>query len=187
MNIPSSRFSRPFCCFASKNAGFTLFEVFIAMLIFGILASMAVPSLLDFWERRQVVAVQQMLYQAIRSAQRDAMQHKEERQFSLRQQGDYLEWSSHSRNISPVQVTHWESLPAGVVLAERDNTLPEASGVRYVRFDFQGDVKYRLGTVTLTGASRGQVERCVIISTLIGAMRKGEGHTTPNSNERYCY
>ena len=153
----------------------------------GILAAISAPSFLGFLERREVESVQQMLYQAMRSTQRDAMQYREERQFSLRQQGDHLEWSSHSRSTSPVQVTHWQALPAGVVLAERDNTLPKASGIHFVRFTFQGDIQYRLGTVTLTGTKGGRVERCVIVSTLIGAMRKGEGHPTPNSNDRYCY
>ena len=171
----------------AKNSGFTLFEGLVVVAIFGILAAIAAPSFLGFRERRKVETVQQMLYQAMRSAQMDAMQKREERQFSLRQQGDHLEWSSHSRSVSPVQINHWEALPAGVVLAERDNTLPEASDVHYVRFNFQGDVKYRLGTVTLTGANGGRVERCVIVSTLIGAMRKGEGHRTPNSNDRFCY
>jgi len=159
----------------------------VAVGIIGMLVAIAAPSFLGFKERRKVETVQQMLYLAMRSTQMDAMQYRQEQQFSLRQQDDHLEWSSHPRSVSPVQVTHWEALPAGVVLTERDNTLPEASNVHYVRFNFQGDVKYRLGTVTLTGANGGKVERCVIVSTLIGAMRKGEGHTTPNSNDRYCY
>jgi Tfp pilus assembly protein FimT len=187
MNSPIQRSTRRLLSPAAKNTGFTLFETLILVAMIGILAAIATPSFLGLRERNQVVTVQQMLYQAIRSTQREAMQYREERQFSLRQQGDQLEWSSHPRSISPVQVTHWESLPAGVVLSEKDNTLAEASGIHYVRFNFHGDVQYRLGTVTLTGANSGRVERCVIISTLIGAMRKGEGHTEPNSNDRYCY
>ncbi len=181
---PSLR--RPYCPLA-KNDGFTLFETLIAAAIVGILAAIAGPTFFGFLEKREVEAVQHRVYQAMRSTQMDAMKYRQEQQFSLRQQEEHLEWSSHPRSVSPTRVKHWEALPKGVVLADRDNTLPQASGIRYVRFNFQGDVKYRLGTVTLTGANGGNVERCVIVSTLIGAMRKGEGHHTPNSNDRYCY
>lgn len=172
---------------APKSSGFTLLEALVVMAMIGIVAALVAPAFLGFRERQKVTIGQQMVYQAIRATQADAMQRKEQRQFSIRQTDNRLEWSSHARSISPLQVPHWEPLPEGIVLSDKDNTFAQASGVYYVRFSFQGDVQFRLGTLTLTGANGGNVERCVIVSTLIGAMRKGEGHTKPNGNGRYCY
>jgi prepilin-type N-terminal cleavage/methylation domain-containing protein len=141
---------------AAKNAGFTLFEALVAMAVIGIVAAVATPSWLGFWERRQVTAVQQMMYQAMRSTQRDAMQYREDRRFSLRQTGNHLEWVSHPESVSAVQVPHWQALPFQVILADQDNTLLKKNDIYYVRFNFQGDVDSRLGTVTVTGANGGE-------------------------------
>jgi hypothetical protein len=74
-----------------------------------------------------------------------------------------------------------------VVLDPADTTLAKKNDVYYVRFGFHGEVKYRLGTVTLDSKNGLARNRCVIISTLLGATRKGEEQPFPNSNDRYCY
>jgi ABC-type uncharacterized transport system permease subunit len=50
-----------------------------------------------------------------------------------------------------------------------------------------GNVKARLSTVTVAMAGDKRTHRCVVVSTLIGAMRKGEGQAQANSNGRSCY
>lgn len=187
MNTCVQRLLKPSNCHASKKAGYTLPEMMIIASIIGILAAVATPSFLGFKERQEVQNGRDMVYQSIRSTQMDAMKFREARRFSIRQVGDRVEWASHPERITATAISQWESLPAGVILSEKDNTLRKKSGIHYIRFDIHGNVTSPLGTITLTGANRGGVKRCVIVSTLIGAMRKGEEHPKPNSNGRYCY
>jgi Tfp pilus assembly protein FimT len=167
--------------------GFTLHESLILVVIVGLLAAIAAPTFMGLFHRRQLATAQDMVYQGLRATQMDAMQLRQEQQFSIRQRDDHLEWASHPKSIHPTEVNHWTPLIDGVVFAEKDNTLPATGDIRYVRFNFQGDVKYRLGTVTLQSQSGGNPRRCVVVSTLIGAMRRGENHRQPNDNGRYCY
>jgi hypothetical protein len=114
------------------------------------------------------------------------MEKRQQQQFSLRDRQGQLEWAHHPTSVGPSQVKLWQPLTPGVSLAKEDNTLTLKEGVYYVRFDFRGDVKSSLGTITLVG-SRGRLShRCVIVSTLIGALRQGEGHNKANG-DRYCY
>lgn len=43
------------------------------------------------------------------------------------------------------------------------------------------------GRLTLLSKNGGKLRRCVIISTLLGAMRTGEEHATPDDTDKYCY
>jgi prepilin-type N-terminal cleavage/methylation domain-containing protein len=123
---------------SAPTAGFTLQESLIVMVIVALLAAIGAPSLMGFFQRRQLATAQDMVYQGLRATQRDAMQTRQEQQFSIRQQDNHLEWASHARSIHPSEVNHWIPLIDGVVFSDIDNTLPAAGDVRYVRFNFQG-------------------------------------------------
>ncbi len=44
-----------------------------------------------------------------------------------------------------------------------------------------------LGRLTLRSKNGGQVKRCVIVSTLLGAMRTGKEHSKADTSDKYCY
>lgn len=44
-----------------------------------------------------------------------------------------------------------------------------------------------LGRITLRSNNGGKLRRCVIVSTLLGAMRMGEEHPKADSSDKYCY
>ncbi|MGF1566936.1 MAG: Tfp pilus assembly protein FimT/FimU [Nodosilinea sp.] len=171
----------------AQNLGFTLLEGLVVVVIIALLAMIVAPGFLGFLEQRKINATRSSIYQALRATQRDAGQNRQTQQFSLREQDGYLEWANHPETISPAQVTLWMPLTEGVLLADEDNTLLNKSGVYYVRFNFQGDVQSQLGTITITGSGGRLTHRCIIVSTLIGALRQGEGHLKKNGNGRYCY
>lgn len=169
------------------SAGFTLIEGLIVVVIIGLLAAIAAPSWFGFLQQRKINATQDMLYQALRATQADAMQQRHERRFSVRDGNEQIEWASHPETIPSTQVVAWQPLIEGVRLADIDNTLLKKNGAYYVRFDMHGNVKSQLGTVTVTMSGDKQTHRCVVVSTLIGAMRKGKSQTKANGNGRFCY
>ena len=159
------------------------------MTVISILIGIATPGWLRFQDQRRVNQAQYLVYQALRSTQREAMEKRQQQQFSLRTENGQLEWANHPASVDPSQVTLWQTLTPGVTLAKEDNTLTKVKGTDntyYVRFDFRGDVKTKLSTITLVGSGGRLSHRCVLISTMIGALRQGEGHSKSNGS-RYCY
>ncbi len=171
----------------SSTQGFTLLEGLIVVVLIALLAAISAPALMGFLDQRKVNATQFLVYQALRATQQDAAQYRQNRQFSLREREGRLEWASHPVSTSVVQVSAWNPLIEGVTLASEDNTLLKKGGVHYVQFNLKGDViGPRLGRVTLVGSGGRLSHRCVMVSTLIGALRQGQGHTKPKG-DRYCY
>lgn len=174
----------------SASAGFTLLEALIVMVIIGLMAAIATPNFIGFLNQRKINATQDMVYQAIRATQAEAMQKRQGQQFSLRQRQGQVEWASHSSAIDPKRVALWNSLVEGVILANIDNTLTRRAGVYYVQFDMHGNLKSKSigqqGTLTFTVTNQRATNRCVVVSTILGALRKGRGHAKAR-NKRFCY
>ncbi len=172
------------------SAGFTLIEGLIVVVIIGLMAAIAAPSWFGFLNQRKINATQDMLYQALRATQADAMQQRHERRFSVRERNGRIEWANHPESIPAAGVTNWQPLIEGVVLANEDNTLTKSGGIHYTRFDMHGNLREKAigeqGTITVTVTGKRNTNRCVVISTVLGAMRKGKGQTKVNGN-RFCY
>lgn len=171
----------------TQSAGFTLIEGLIAVAIIGLMMAIAAPSFFGFLQQRKINMARDMTYLALRVTQSDAMQQRHDRRFSLRERNGRIEWANHADATLATQVTVWQPLVEGVVLANIDNTLPASGGIYYVKFDMYGNIEGQLGTVTLAMSGPNITHRCVVASTMLGAMRKGKGHTSANSNNRFCY
>lgn len=171
----------------AKSAGFTLLEMMIVLVIIGILGAIAAPSWNRFRAERQTTMARDELHQGLRQAQAASLAQRSSWRFSLRQQTNHWEWAVHPDTQNASDVEAWQSLDANVLLEASDTTLAQRQGIYYVRFGYRGDVKYRLGTVTVTSRSGLAQNRCVVVSTLLGATRKGREHLYPNGNGRYCY
>ncbi|MBD2110167.1 prepilin-type N-terminal cleavage/methylation domain-containing protein [Nodosilinea sp. FACHB-13] len=171
----------------ANSAGFTLIEGLIVVVIMGLMAAIAAPSWFSFVQQRKINATQDMVYQGMRATQADAMQQRHDRRFSIRDRNGRIEWASHPETTLSTQVVAWSPLVEGVVFADIDNTMLSSGGTYYVKFDMYGNVKTRVSTVTFSMDGSKETHRCVVVSTMIGAMRKGKGHAQANSNDRFCY
>lgn len=172
---------------APQPTGFTLLESLIVIMVLGILATISAQGWTAWWQVRQLTVSQQEIYQALRQTQNNALQERLEWQFSLRQQANHIEWAAHPQPVDPAQTSVWKPLEQSVAFDLSNTTLPQKNGVYYVQFDDRGKVDSQLGRVTLTSAAGGTAKRCVIVSTLIGALRQGRQQPTPDSNNSYCY
>ncbi len=172
-----------------ENKGFTLIELFIVIVIIGIVATIAVPTWLRFLARHQVSTVGSQLHQGVQQAQMKSGQKSSSWQLSVRERSGTLEMIVHSSNTLPGD-SGWSVLDSSVQLDE-ETTFATSGDLYLVRFDEKGNVRYRLGRLTVSSKRFPDIKCCVIVSTLIGATRTANERTEPDpsyrTRDRFCY
>lgn len=155
-----------------SNSGFTFIEMMTALLMIGILSAIAAPSWFALIKTQHLNIAQDQVYQAKRQAQSQAKKEKVKYQASFRTQNNILQWAVHEEKESDLNnpMIKWNDLDDSVQL-DPNSTLQLSNGVRRVRFDDIGGVIPPLGKITLSSKSGGTAKRCVIVSTILGAMR----------------
>ncbi|HYW21157.1 MAG TPA: type II secretion system protein [Nodularia sp. (in: cyanobacteria)] len=150
--------------------GFTLLETLSVVLMIGILSAIAAPSWLAFVQTQRLNSSQSQVYSAMRQAQRQAQKEKLTWQASFREQNSIVQWAVHADTVNPSNA-NWNDLNANICL-DPASTLQLSNGVRRIQFDYRGNVRQPpLGKITLSSKCVGTVKRCVIVSTILGAMR----------------
>ena len=171
---------------ATASAGFTLLELVVVLVMVGILVAIAAPSWFGFLSTRQLSAAQERVHQVMRDAQSTAKLRHVNWQASFRETGGQLQWATHAATTLPADAI-WNDLDANVQIDIAETTLYQTNGVRRVQFDRRGALTAygNLGRITLNSKNGGRVKRCVIVSTLLGATRKGQDQPTAQSG-KYC-
>jgi prepilin-type N-terminal cleavage/methylation domain-containing protein len=168
-----------------NNAGFTLLEAMIVVSMMGILVTMSVPSWVTFWATRNLSASQDQVYHAVRLAQSEAKRHGVSWQASFQDVNGEAQWAIHAHHALPNQI-NWQILPAGIQIDPTETTMARSRGVYRIQFSAKGHVNGQLGRLTLKTSASRSLKRCVVVSTMIGGIRKSQQQNRPQ-NGRYCY
>lgn len=168
------------------HAGFTLLEMAVVLAVIGTLMALVAPVWLTIADQRRLTSSQDRVVQAIRLAQTRAEQLRGAWQTSLREVNGTVQVATHPVNAAS-NLIGWEKLADGIELDVAETTLPQTNGVYRVQFSHTGRVNGQLGRFTVKGKRTSQLKQCVIVSTLLGTVRRGQNQTAPDSTGRYCY
>jgi prepilin-type N-terminal cleavage/methylation domain-containing protein len=159
-----------------SNSGFTFIEMMTALLMIGILSAIAAPNWFALIKTQHLKIAQDQVYRAMREAQSQAKKEKLTYHASFREENNNVQWAVHPATIDPSNAK-WNDLDASVQLDVVESTLQLSNGVRRVRFDHIGGVTPPLGKITLSSKPGGTAKRCVIVSTILGAMRTAKDNS----------
>jgi prepilin-type N-terminal cleavage/methylation domain-containing protein len=162
--------------------GFTLAELLAAMACLGILVAIAAPSFLSFRQDQELAQAQSKVHHILRQGRDRAMKNNLPTQVSFRKQGDRLQWSIHPVGTEPMQ---WETLGYKVGI-DPETTLRSKNGNYLIQFNHYGEVNGQLGRMTLGMKPTGR-KRCVMVSSLLGAMRDGETQGNKKLDGKTCF
>jgi Tfp pilus assembly protein FimT len=167
----------------------------------GIVSAIAFPNWIAFVERQRLNSAQNQVYQAMQEAKSNATRDKVTWQASFRQVlvdgKQVVQWSVHRASITP-SAESWHNLAANVRLDD-ETSLPNSDSMRRIRFNYSGCPVYQLndecgqttiltkGRITLSSAKGGKAKRCVIVSTLLGALRMAKEQPKTDQKGRSCY
>lgn len=155
-------------------------ELMVVVAITGILGSIAAPSWQRTWDAQRAKGAQAEIYLGMRQTQSNAIRTNRRWRMAFRsnpQGGD--QWSNYPvDSMAPsdqpdAQTLTWHPLSNGVKIDQEETTLRKAMNVWLVDFNHRGAVHGQLGRLTVTAADRPASRRCVIVSTLGGALREG--------------
>jgi prepilin-type N-terminal cleavage/methylation domain-containing protein len=180
LQIPATKTSPNYKNNASKkaDAGYTLLELLVVVILLGVLASIAAPGWLGFINRQRVRTVNDRVFQSLRTAQSEAKRTKQPVTITF------------DTSVDPPKVTFSPPLATGGSEQKLDaggeikpgtialtvNTPAPATPPNSLTFDYQGNLTAGTTPFYVTVAvSGGGAKQCVIVDTLLGGMRTAEG------------
>ncbi|MGI0489166.1 pilus assembly FimT family protein [Pantanalinema rosaneae CENA516] len=170
--------------FRSSTSGFTLLEVLVMVAIGGMILAIAAPVSSRMMNTQRLNVAQSELLQAMRQAQSQAKQSRSIWVTSLRNHRGNVQWANHPANELPSEA-QWKNLDTAIQI-DTETTLSQVNGLYRVQFNHEGRVNGQLGRITFSSKSGGTAKRCLVISTLLGAIRKAGDRPTPVDG-RSCY
>ena len=159
----------------NAESGFTLLEQIIIIAIIGILGTITASSWHGFIQRQKVISANDTIHRILLNAKSEARTQSIDMQVSFKPTEQGFAVASHPKSITPLDLSNaaWQEFHA-VYLDPKLTTFycHRTTQICRVQFKWYGAVNGRLGKVVVGNKSHS-IHRCVIASTLVGAMRQG--------------
>lgn len=149
-------------------SGFTVLETLVVTMIGSILAGIMAPSWLGLQAVTNLNAAQDAVLQAMRQAQTQALNRRQNWRVGFRDTGGQLEWASFAPGTAPT----WQPLHPEVRIAQDSSTLSQNAESYFVEFTDKGHVMPPFGRLNLASLRGDQNRRCIVVSSLLGTLRK---------------
>lgn len=150
-----------------KNAGWTLLEIMIVILIIGILASLAIPNMMEGIEKRKAQSALSQLKGTLQEAQRNSIKMGKECKVAINTNANG--YTTHSVTIagSPYAGCLSEQVTfPGLTITEN---LPNNGET--ISFSYRGNTT-NIGTFVV-GSPNARTKYCLVVSNFLGIMRSG--------------
>ena len=179
-----------------NNAGFSLIELMVVILMAGVLAAIAAPTWQTFTTRQRIKSVNTQILQAIKTTQAEAKRNKSDYVLEFKLDGDLLKYSIYKDVKSPDLP---DKQPQSLSLdgAIKENMLEIYSQVQgteknTIPFDFNGGLdkdKLKEDNIEIKDTGKNtdgfsvvvypkdspDSRNCIIVQTILGATRTAEG------------
>ena len=160
-----------------RNSGWTLLEVMIVILIIGILASLAIPNMMEAIEKRKAQDALSRLKGTLQEAQRNAIKMGKECRVSINTNENG--YTTHSVSIADSTyagcLSQEVSFP-GITVTEN---LPNNGET--ISFSYRGNTT---NIVTIIVESpNARTKYCLVVSNFLGIMRSGVYDESRTSNK----
>ncbi|HYX14331.1 MAG TPA: type II secretion system protein [Nostoc sp.] len=197
--------------YTQQDAGFSLLELIVVMVMIGILSAIAAPGWLAFVNRQRVNKANDAVLAALQEAQREAKKTKLSYSVSFKNENGVPKLLIHEGAITPASDVVWKPLgedmvsnPGQVLLYTNISTsntknatgeiVETAPGIGTITFDYMGILANKSsGTVAdtclkvmvaapKTGTTEASaLKRYIIVQTLLGGMRTAKDPACSNN------
>lgn len=182
------------------NAGFSLIELLVVILMVGVLAAIAAPSWQTFTTRQRIKSVNTQILQAIKTTQAEAKRNQSDYVLEFNLDGDPLKYSIY-KDVELPKLPDKQPQSLSLDGAIKENMLKIYSQVQgternKIHFNFNGGLdedKLKEDNIEIKDTGKNtdgfrvvvypkdspDSRNCIIVQTILGATRTAEGTDDP--------